>query len=54
MLRHEHEERELDAPKNTSSTPDDGANVFTYKLSETMGNRIKVVLMSLDLTALMT
>lgn len=54
MLRHEHEEKELDAPKNTSSAPDDGANVFTYKLSETKGNGIKVILMPSDLTASVT
>lgn len=38
MLRHGHEEQKLDTPKNTSSTLDEGANMFTYKLIEAEGN----------------
>ena len=34
MLRHGQEEQKPDTLKDTSSTLDDGANMFTYKLIE--------------------
>ena len=42
MLRHGHEEQKLDTPKNTSSTLDEGANMFTYKLIEVWSFLVQV------------
>lgn len=42
MLRHGHEEQKLDTPKNTSSSLDEGANMFTYKLIEVWSFLVQV------------